>query len=66
MAMRWNQDYPWIQIHTADKETPAPNRLGLTTEPMTYPPDAVNSGIDLVILAPGQEHHACWRIQALD
>jgi len=29
---------------------------------MTCPPDAFNSGVDLVTLAPGEAHAASWRI----
>jgi aldose 1-epimerase len=32
---------------------------------MTCPPDAFNSGVDLVTLDPGAEHAASWRIRAL-
>ncbi|PKQ34450.1 MAG: galactose mutarotase, partial [Actinobacteria bacterium HGW-Actinobacteria-11] len=54
---------PWVQVHTAD--TPAvaaTHRIGLAVEPMTCPPDAFNSGVDLVTLAPGEAHAASWRI----
>ena len=64
VGMAWDRKCRWLQIHTADKQPPAPNRLGLAVEPMTCPPDAFNSGQDLVELEPGTSHHASWRIFA--
>ena len=52
---------PWVQIHTAD----ALGRPGIAVEPMTCPPDAFNSGIDLVSLAPGQRHRLFLSIRGL-
>lgn len=66
VAMSWDESCPWVQIHTADNPAlPAAHRAGLAVEPMTCPPDAFNSGTDLVILAPGDEHTAAWRISAI-
>lgn len=65
VGMAWDRTCPWLQIHTADKQPPLPNRLGLAVEPMTCPPDAFNSGQDLVRLAPGAKHQAGWDIFAL-
>ncbi|MDQ4502368.1 aldose 1-epimerase family protein [Sinomonas sp. ASV322] len=65
VVMTWDAACCWLQIHTADKAAPAPSRVGLAVEPMTCPPDAFNSGTDLIVLAPGEEHTARWRINAL-
>ncbi|NHC46307.1 aldose 1-epimerase family protein [Motilibacter aurantiacus] len=62
----WDSASPWVQVHTADRPEPELNRTGLAVEPMTCPPDAFNSGTDLVTLAPGAEHAVSWRIRALD
>lgn len=43
---------PWLQIYTGEKLA----RRGLAVEPMTCPPDAFNSGISLIHLAPGEAH----------
>lgn len=43
---------PWLQIYTGEKLA----RRGLAVEPMTCPPDAFNSGISLIYLAPGEAH----------
>ncbi len=54
-----------MQVHTADRPDPDDDRVGLAVEPMTCPPDALNSGTDLVVLAPGDSHAASWEIEAL-
>ena len=64
VGMSWDQDLPWLQLYTGDKEPPLPNRLGLAVEPMTCPPDAFNTGTDLVRLEPGARHQASWSIYA--
>lgn len=65
VGMAWDRNSPWLQVHTADKQPPLPNRLGLAVEPMTCPPDAFNSGQNLVQLQPGATHEASWRIFAV-
>ncbi len=55
--------YPWLQVFTGDS-LPAANRRtsGIAVEPMTCPPDAFNSEVDLLDLEPGQEFAAPWGI----
>lgn len=66
VVMRWDPACPWLQIHTADLAPGEPgHRIGLAVEPMTCPPDAFNSGVDLVVLEAGAEHRAGWSIAAL-
>lgn len=66
VGMAWDDRCPWVQVHTADTPAvPATHRIGLAVEPMTCPPDAFNSGIDLVTLAPDATHTASWRIFAI-
>lgn len=43
---------PWLQVYTGEKLA----RRDLAVEPMTCPPDAFNSGISLIHLAPGETH----------
>lgn len=65
VAMSWDPAVlPWVQVHTADRPEPALDRAGLAVEPMTCPPDAFRSGVDLVVLEPGQAHEASWTITA--
>lgn len=64
VELEWDSAWPWLQIHTADKPA-GPSRLGLAVEPMTCPPDAFNSGTDVVRLAPGESHEASWTVRAI-
>ncbi|MDQ6641536.1 MAG: aldose 1-epimerase family protein [Actinomycetota bacterium] len=59
-----DERFGWLQAYTGDDQ-PAP-RTALAVEPTTAPPDAFNSGEDLVVLAPGQVFEATWGIRALD
>ncbi|WP_366518101.1 hypothetical protein [uncultured Georgenia sp.] len=52
---------PWLQIYTGELV----GRRGVAVEPMTCPPDAFNSGVDLVELAPGEQHTLTFRIDAV-
>lgn len=66
VRMSWDERCPWVQVHTADTPAdPSSHRIGLAVEPMTCAPDAFNSGAGLVVLEPGAEHAASWRIQQL-
>ena len=62
VAMTWGESLRWVQVHTADRPEPELNRAGLAVEPMTCPPDAFNTGTDVVVLEPGTEHSASWTI----
>lgn len=50
-------DQPWVQVYSGEKL----QRQGLAVEPMSCPPDAFNSGTDLILLQPGK-HTACFLI----
>jgi len=55
--------YGWLQVFTGDSLPAAARRTsGIAVEPMTCPPDAFNSGDDLLVLEPGQEFAASWGI----
>lgn len=56
---------PWVQVHTADRPEPELNRAALAVEPMTAPPNALQSGQDVIALAPGESSSAWWRIRPL-
>jgi aldose 1-epimerase len=62
VSLEWGPECPWVQLHTADRAESHLDRTGLAVEPMTFAPDALRSGEDLVVLAPGQEHRAWWLI----
>lgn len=61
--------FPWVQVFTADPKNDQayPDRgRALAIEPMTCPPDALNSGIGLVILAPGETWSGSWGLAEAD
>ncbi|MGW6152963.1 aldose 1-epimerase family protein [Streptomyces sp. NPDC055144] len=51
--------FGWLQLYTADHF----GRTGLAVEPMSCPPDAFNSGQDVIVLAPGEQRSAAWGIR---
>ena len=67
VVMFWDGACPWVQVHTADQPDTASvrHRSGLAVEPMTCPPDAFNSGVDLIVLEPGASSTAGWTIANL-
>lgn len=65
VEMTWGLECPWVQIHTADRPEAEHSRLGLAVEPMTCPPDAFNSGTDLILIGAGGSTSASWVIRAI-
>jgi len=59
----FNDQSNWIQIHTADRNLQSDSRMAVAIEPMTCPPDAFNSGIDLIVLEPGEKHEYKMKIK---
>lgn len=68
VALWVDERIPWLLLYSAD-DAPGLERRSLAIEPMTAPPDAFNSGTDLVTLAPagepGDELSVTWGIRAL-
>ena len=68
VALWVDEKIPWLLVYSAD-DVPGKERRSLAVEPMTAPPNAFNSGIDLVTLAPagepGDELSVTWGIWAL-
>ncbi|HET9422904.1 MAG TPA: aldose 1-epimerase family protein [Nocardioides sp.] len=56
--------FRWLHVFTADDQGDRA-RESLAVEPMTCPPDAFNSGTDLVVLEPGDAHRASYRLSGL-
>jgi aldose 1-epimerase len=52
----------WVQLYTADAADPGDRRHALAVEPMTCPPDALNSKNDLIMIEPGASFSAEWRV----
>lgn len=67
VAVTTSPELRWFQVFTPDERSgmPYPGRPGgraVAVEPMTAPPDALNSGTDLARLPPGG-HLACsWHV----
>lgn len=64
VQIRWDGAFGWVHVFTADKPDATWHRRALAVEPTTCPPDAFNSGVDLVVLEPGAEHAATWWLSA--
>ncbi|HZD66144.1 MAG TPA: hypothetical protein VE152_08610, partial [Acidimicrobiales bacterium] len=52
--------YPIIEVYTGDTLAPARQRVGLGCEPMTCPPNGLQTGEGIVVLEPGESHTATW------
>lgn len=59
LAVSLQSDQPWLQIYSGEKL----NRQGLAIEPMSCPPNAFNSGIDVIQLTPKQHHRLFMNIR---
>jgi aldose 1-epimerase len=57
-------DFAWVQVFTPD-DHPGRGRA-VAVEPMTCPPDALNSGTGLLVVEPGQTWTASWGIRPLE
>ena len=60
-----DRSFRWIQVFTADPEHGQgyPDRgRALAIEPMTCPPNSFNTGIDQIVLEPGETWSAMWGI----
>ncbi|MDO4901363.1 aldose-1-epimerase [Actinomyces sp.] len=51
-------DVPWVQVYSGEHL----ERRGVAIEPMTCPPNAFNTGQDLITLAAGESHTFTWRL----
>jgi aldose 1-epimerase len=59
LSVSVRSDQPWLQIYSGEKL----HRKGLAVEPMSCPPNAFNSGIDLILLSPEQQHRLFFNIR---
>ncbi len=55
--------YRYFEVFTGDTLPPDKRRTGLGVEPMSGPPNAFGSGIDVVSLEPGQTWTGAWGIR---
>ncbi|MFV0286931.1 MAG: hypothetical protein ACK5IM_11200, partial [Demequina sp.] len=58
--------YRWIQIYTAEAAEGPARRASVAVEPMTCPPDALNSRIDLLALEPGATASAAFTLRSAE
>ncbi len=70
VRMTWGAWARWVQVYTADLPEPTADRSGLALEPMSCAPDAFNAragdpDAGLVVLEPGDAHHAWWTLGAV-
>jgi len=56
-------DFRWVQVFTPNRH-PGRGRA-VAVEPMTCPPDALNSGTDLITLAPGESWTGSWGLRPI-
>lgn len=56
--------HPWMQLYTADQVPGDRCRHGLAAEPLTCPPNAFATGLDVIHLEPGAQAAGSWGIMA--
>jgi aldose 1-epimerase len=61
LSVWMDEAYRYVMVFTGDP-LPGVNRRSLAVEPMTCPPNAFRSGVDLVTLEPGQSFESRWGI----
>lgn len=66
VKMIFDESSHWVQIHTADREGGSDARRCLAVEPMSCPPDAFNSNIDLIWLNPKESTESNWWISGIE
>ncbi len=57
-----DQHYKYLQVFSGDTLAPERRRQGLAIEPMTCPPNAFNSGIDVMVLEPDARVELQWGV----
>ena len=63
-ASLWvDESYPILEVYTADTLAPERRRTGLGAEPMTCPPNGLQSGEGVIRLEPGQSAVTRWGVR---
>jgi aldose 1-epimerase len=57
-----SSNYRYVQVFTGDTLNPDKRRRGLAIEPMTCPANAFRTGVDLIVLDPGEAATQEWGI----
>lgn len=58
-----DEHYPFVEVYTGDTLAPQRRRHGLGVEPMTCPPNALQTGQDLIRLEPGRSISMQWGVR---
>ena len=59
-----DREYRYAQAFTGDTLAPPRRRRGVAIEPMTCPPNAFRTGVDLIVLPPGEAITLQWGVSA--
>lgn len=54
--------YRYVQVFSGDTLAPARRRQGLAIEPMTCPPNAFRTGVDVIVLEPDASIELAWGV----
>jgi len=66
VELRTDDRFGWVQVYTADDFPRAGGAArAVAIEPMTAPPDALNSGDGLTTLQPGESWRAAWSLHTV-
>ncbi|RKS77539.1 aldose 1-epimerase [Motilibacter peucedani] len=57
-----DESFPYVLVYTADEVGQGRDRDAVAIEPMTSPPNAFSSGVDVVRLEPGETFRGTWGI----
>lgn len=63
VALWVDEHHPYLELYTGDTLAVPRRRRGLGTEPMTCPPNALQSGLDLIRLDPGRSVTTTWGVR---
>jgi aldose 1-epimerase len=58
-----DEQYKYVQVFSGDTLAPGRRRQGLAVEPLTCPPNAFQTGTDLIVLAPDQSISLEWGVR---
>ncbi|MHC9046335.1 aldose 1-epimerase family protein [Microbacterium saperdae] len=65
VRIAWDRRCDWAHLYSSDEPVDGIRRAALAVEPMTCPPDALNSGTGLLAVHPGRSVDAGWLLSAL-
>lgn len=60
VALWVDENHPYVEVYTGDTLAEPRRRQGLAVEPMTCPPNAFQTGEDVIRLGPGQSVTTAW------